>query len=59
MRSPLVGKIFETYAKMILINDDQCDIADILLHVWLKVKKLNHPSDSTVFWKGNVVWMFL
>ena len=40
----LVGKIFETYAKMVLINDDQCGIADIVLDVWLKVKKFNHPT---------------
>ena len=44
MHSALVGTIFETYAKMVLINDDQCDIADIVLDVWLKVKKMNHPS---------------
>ena len=40
----LVCKIFETNAKMVLINDDQCDIADIVLDVWLLKKKLNHPS---------------
>ena len=44
MRSPLVGTIFKTYAKMVLINDDQCGIADIVLDVWLKVKRFNHPS---------------
>ena len=44
MRSPLVGMIFETYAKMVLINDDQYAIADIVLDVWLKVKELNHPT---------------
>ena len=40
MRSPLVGTIFDTYAKMVLINDDQCDIADIVLDVWLFLKKI-------------------
>ena len=35
---------FATNAKMVLINDDQCGIADIVLGVWLKVKKLNYPS---------------
>ena len=35
-----MGKIFETNAKMVLINDDQCDIADIVLDVWLFKKKL-------------------
>ena len=44
MRSPLVGTIFETYAKMVLINDDQGDIADIVLDVWLFDQKSNHPS---------------
>ena len=44
MRSPLAGEIFEIYAKMVLINDDQCGIADIVLGVWLKVKKLNYPT---------------
>ena len=29
---------------MVLINDDQSGIADIVLGVWLKVKKLNYPS---------------
>ena len=29
---------------MVSINDDQCDIADIVLGVWLKFKKSNHPS---------------
>ena len=46
---PLVGTIFETYAKMVLINDDQCDIADIVLDVWLKVKKLIHSIDHHAF----------
>ena len=36
-----MGKIFETNAKMVLINDDQCDIADIVLDAWLKEKKWN------------------
>ena len=44
MRSPLVGTIFETHAKMVLTNDDQCAIADIVLDVWLFEKKFNHPS---------------
>ena len=43
MRSPLVGTIYEAYAKMVLINNHQCAIADIVLGVWLKVKKLNQP----------------
>ena len=40
----LVGKIFETNAKMVLINDDQWGISDIVLDVWLFLKKINHPS---------------
>ena len=40
----LVHGFFATNAKMVLINDDQIDIADVVLGVWLKVKKLNHPS---------------
>ena len=39
----LVGKIFETNAKMVLINDDQCDIADIVLDVWLFEKNIESP----------------
>ena len=48
MRSLLVDTIFETYAKMILVNDDQCDIADIVLDGWLFEKKLNHSSTESV-----------
>ena len=40
----LVNGFFATNAKMILINDDQCGIADIVLDVCLKVKKFNHLS---------------
>ena len=29
---------------MILINDDQCNVADIVLDVWLFDQKLNHSS---------------
>ena len=29
---------------MVLINDDQGDIADIVLDVWLFDQKSNHPS---------------
>ena len=47
----LVNGHFATNAKMVLINDDQCDIANIVLGVWLKVKKLNHPS-SQYDWGG-------
>ena len=32
---------------MVLVNDDQCIIADIVLAQWFKVKKLNHPSIDT------------
>ena len=44
MRSISAGEFFETNDKMVLINDDQCDIADIVLDVWYKVKENNHPS---------------
>ena len=43
----LVNGHFASYGKMVLINDDQCNIADIVLGVWLKVNKLNHPSNYT------------
>ena len=33
-----------TNAKVVFINDDQCDIADNVLDVWLFLKKFNHPS---------------
>ena len=38
------GLFFATNAKMVLINDDQNDIADIVLDVWLFDQKSNHPS---------------
>ena len=44
MRSTSAGEFFETNEKMVLINDDQCDLADIMLDVWLFEKKLNHSS---------------
>ena len=31
MRSTSVGEFFETNEKMVLINDDQCDIVNIVL----------------------------
>ena len=42
MRSISAGEVFQNNAKMVLINDDQCDIADIVLDVWLFEKKFNH-----------------
>ena len=44
VRSISAGEFFETNEKMVLINDDQCDIADIVLDVWLFEKKFNHSS---------------
>ena len=44
MRSISAGEFFEINEKMVLINDDQCDIADIVLDGWLFEKKLNHSS---------------
>ena len=38
------GQFFKTNEKMVLINDDQCDIADIVLDVWLFEKKFDHSS---------------
>ena len=35
VRSSSAGEFFETNKKMVLINDDQCDIADIVLDGWL------------------------
>ena len=49
----LVNGFFATNAKMVLINDDQCNIADIMLGVWLKVKKLNHPSNHPVDYESS------
>ena len=40
---PLVEVCFATNAKMVLINDDQCIIADIVLDVGFILKKLNRP----------------
>ena len=37
---------------MVLTNDDQCNIADIVLDVWLKVKNFNHPIDNPFKWVG-------
>ena len=31
--------VFATNAKMVLVNNDQCMIADIALALWLKIKK--------------------
>ena len=45
MCSTLAGEFFETNEKMVLINDDQCDIADIVLDVWLFEKKFDHSSE--------------
>ena len=44
MRSTSAGEFFEINEKMVLINDDQCDIADIVLDGWLFEKKLNHSN---------------
>ena len=44
MRLTSAGEFFETNEKIVLINDDQCNIADIVLDVWLFEKKLNHSS---------------
>ena len=44
VRSISAGEFFETNENMVLINDDQCDIADIVLDGWLFEKKLNHSS---------------
>ena len=44
MRSTSAGEFFEINEKMVLINDDQCDIAGIVLDGWLFEKKLNHSS---------------
>ena len=35
---------FATNPKMVLVNDDQCIIADIVLALRVKLKNLNHPS---------------
>ena len=40
----LVNGLLATNTKKVLINDDQCKIVDIVLGVWLKVKKLNYPN---------------
>ena len=45
MRSISAGEIFETNEKMVSINDDQCDIADIVLDVWLFEKKFDHSIE--------------
>ena len=49
MRSTSAGEFFETNEKMVLINDDQCDIADIMLDVWLFEKKFDHSSVHPIF----------
>ena len=48
-KKALVEIYFETNAKMVLINNDQCIIADIVLDVCLSLKKLNIPSKSAIF----------
>ena len=35
---------FATNAKLVLINDDQCIIADIVLSVRFILRKFNHPN---------------
>ena len=45
VRLPLAGEFFETNPRMVLINDDHCDIADIVLDVWLFEKKFNHSGE--------------
>ena len=52
MRSTSAGEFFEINEKMVLINDDQCDIVDIVLDVWLFEKKLNHSSAHLVYATG-------
>ena len=47
---------FATNAKMVLINDDQCGIADIVLDVWLFEKKLNHPSVHYLQSLNKCIW---
>ena len=42
---------------MILINDDQCNVADIVLDVWLFEKKLNHSSMHHIFLRQIVAMM--
>ena len=44
VRSISAGEFFKTNEKMVLINDDQCDITHIVLDGWLFEKKLNHSS---------------
>ena len=50
VRSISAGEFFETNEKMVLINDDQCGIADIVLDGWLFEKKMNH---SSAYWVEN------
>ena len=45
MRSISAGRFFKTNEKMVLINDDRREIADILLDGWLFEKKLNHSNE--------------
>ena len=44
MRSTSAGEFFKTNEKMVLINDDRRDIADIVLDVWLFEKKFDHSN---------------
>ena len=43
---------FATNPKMVLINDDECIIADIVLDVELKLKILNHTNTHNVHLHG-------
>ena len=46
---------------MVLINDDQSDIADIVLDVWLFDQKSNHPSPYYIqpLWSGGFLLLEL
>ena len=44
VRSISAGEFFKTNEKMVLINDDRRDIADIVLDVWLFEKKFDLSS---------------
>ena len=39
-----MGLDFANNAKMVVINDDQCIIADIVLALRVRLKNLNHPN---------------
>ena len=43
----LVNGHFATNVSMVLVNNDQCNIADIVLDVWPKVKQIESPYYHT------------